>query len=154
MTTKTEAKQAVTRLREGVAPEFQQDVSTIADALDALVENAAAELGRQGGAMRAKKLSKKRRSEIARNAVKAREEKRKGNKKTQAIEARAASDLTARKAEREDIDYTDTESAPTTHVAMLDATGPALSSGKGKISMENWRKKRQPIAKPKDRPKG
>jgi hypothetical protein len=77
MTTKREAKQAIARLRKGVAPEFQEDINAIADSLDALVENAAAELGRMGGTVRAKKLSKKRRSEIARAAVKAREEKRK-----------------------------------------------------------------------------
>lgn len=79
MTTKREAKQAITRLRKGVAPEFQEDVNLIADSLDALVENAAAEMGRMGGTARARKLSKKRRSEIARAAVKAREAKR-GNK--------------------------------------------------------------------------
>ena len=77
MTTKREAKQAIVRLREGVASEFQEDINAIADALDALVENAAAEMGRRGGEMRSKKLSKKRRSEIARKAVKAREDKRK-----------------------------------------------------------------------------
>jgi len=78
MTTKREAKQAIARLRKGVAPEFQEDINAIADSLDALIENAAAELGREGGKARAKKLSKKRRSEIARVAVKARESKRKG----------------------------------------------------------------------------
>jgi len=77
MTTKREAKQAIARLRKGVAPEFQEDITAIADSLDALVEDAAAELGRMGGTMRAKKLSKKRRSEIARMAAKAREDKRK-----------------------------------------------------------------------------
>lgn len=76
MTTKREARQAIARLRKGVAPEFQEDISAIADSLDALAENAAAEMGRQGGVARAKKLSKKRRTEIARNAVKIREEKR------------------------------------------------------------------------------
>ena len=80
MTTKREAKQAIVRLREGVAPEFHEDINAIADALDALVENAAAEMGRQGGEMRAKKLCKKRRSEIARNAAQAREMKRKNGK--------------------------------------------------------------------------
>lgn len=78
MTTKSEAKKAIARLRKGVAPEFQEDISKVADSLDALVENAAAEMGRLGGTARAKKLSKQRRSEIARAAVKAREEKRKG----------------------------------------------------------------------------
>lgn len=76
MTTKREAKQAVARLRKGVAPEFQDDINKLADCLDGLIENAAAELGRMGGTVRAKKLSKKRRSEIARTAVKAREAKR------------------------------------------------------------------------------
>jgi hypothetical protein len=76
MTTKREAKQAIARLRKGVASEFQDDINAIADGLDALVESAAAEMGRMGGTARAKKLSKKRRSEIARVAVKAREAKR------------------------------------------------------------------------------
>jgi hypothetical protein len=76
MTTKREAKQAIARLRKGVEPEFLEDVDLIADSLDALVENAAASLGRMGGTARAKKLSKKRRSEIARTAVTAREAKR------------------------------------------------------------------------------
>jgi hypothetical protein len=76
MTTKREAKQAIARLRKGVEPEFQEDIDLIADSLDALVESAAAGLGRMGGTARAKKLSKKRRSEIARTAVKAREAKR------------------------------------------------------------------------------
>lgn len=83
MTTKQEAKQAIARLRRGVAPEFQEDINKIADSLDALVESAAAGLGRMGGTARAKKLSKKRRSEIARAAVKAREDKRaNGSKKS------------------------------------------------------------------------
>jgi hypothetical protein len=76
MTTKREAKQAIARLRKGVALEFQEDINAIADSLDSLVESAAAGLGRMGGTARAKKLSKKRRSEIARTAVKAREAKR------------------------------------------------------------------------------
>lgn len=82
MTTKREAKQAIARLRKGVGPEFQEDVNKLADSLDALVESAAAGLGRMGGTARAKKLSKKRRSEIARAAVRAREDKRNGPKKS------------------------------------------------------------------------
>lgn len=81
MTTRQEAKQSIARLRRGVAPEFQKDINKVADCLDALVENAAAGLGRMGGTARAKKLSKKRRSEIARAAVAAREAKR-GSKKS------------------------------------------------------------------------
>jgi hypothetical protein len=79
MTTERDAKQSIARLRKGIktaAPELQEDLERVAQSLDALVENAAAEMGRQGGTARAKKLSKKRRSEIARAAVKAREDKR------------------------------------------------------------------------------
>lgn len=79
MTTKREAQQAVARLRKGIqkaAPELQSDLSAVADCLDSVIEDAAAGLGRMGGTARAKKLSKKRRSEIARAAVKAREAKR------------------------------------------------------------------------------
>lgn len=76
MTTKREAKQAVARLKRGVAPEFQDDINKLAECLNGLIEDAAAEMGRMGGTARAKKLSKKRRSEIARAAVRAREEKR------------------------------------------------------------------------------
>jgi hypothetical protein len=80
MTTKQEAQRSIARLRKGiknVAPELQEDLNKVAASLDALVESAAAGLGRMGGTARARKLSKKRRSEIARTAVKAREDKRK-----------------------------------------------------------------------------
>lgn len=80
MTTKQDAQRSVARLRKGIAkaaPELQEDLTVIADCLDAIIGDAAAGLGRMGGAARAKKLSKKRRSEIARNAVRAREAKRK-----------------------------------------------------------------------------
>lgn len=95
MTTKSEATKAVARLRKGIknaAPELQEDLELVADSLDALVENAAAELGRMGGTVRAKKLSKKRRSEIARTAVKAREEKRRGSKKSERNGAKTSSE--------------------------------------------------------------
>lgn len=82
MTTKREAKQAVTELRRAAPPEFKDHINAVADCMNGLIENAAAELGRMGGTARAKKLSKKRRSEIARTAVKAREEKRRGSKKS------------------------------------------------------------------------
>jgi hypothetical protein len=78
MTTKREAKQSIARLRKGIknaAPELREDLEAVAESLDNLVENAAASLGRMGGTARAKKLSKKRRSEIARTAVTAREAK-------------------------------------------------------------------------------
>ena len=85
MTTRQEAQQSIARLRKGIkkaAPELQEDLNKIAASLESLVESAAAGLGRMGGTARAKKLSKKRRSEIARTAVKAREEKRRGSKKS------------------------------------------------------------------------
>lgn len=45
----------------------------------------------------------------------------KATKRQAAIQARAESDLTAQAVGREDLDYSDTESTPTTHVATLDA---------------------------------
>lgn len=80
MTTRQEAQKSIARLRKGIknaAPELQEDLNKVAASLESLVKSAAAGLGRMGGTARAKKLSKKRKSEIARTAVKAREEKRK-----------------------------------------------------------------------------
>ena len=79
---------------------------------------------------------------------------RRTSKRQTAIQERAARDVIAQEAGRDNIDYSDVESTPTTHIATLDATGPPINSGKGKVSMENWRAKRQPIPKHKDRPKG
>lgn len=82
MVTKHEAKKSIARLRKNVAPEFQEDINKVADSLEELVESAAVGLGRQGGTVRARNLSKKRRSEIARTAAKARWGKRNGSKKS------------------------------------------------------------------------
>jgi len=76
---------------------------------------------------------------------------RKTSKREKAIEERAASDVTAKAVGREDVDYSDTESTPTTHVATLDATSPRAADGRGKLSIESWRANRKPILKPKDR---
>lgn len=65
--------------------------------------------------------------------------------------ARAASDLTAKAVGRPEIDYSDTESTPTTHVASLDAVGPSVAENRGKASLEDWRSKRKPLPKPRDR---
>lgn len=73
----------------------------------------------------------------------------KQTKRAMAIQERASSDVIARAAGRDDIDYSDTESTPTTHVATLDASAPARQ--KGKTDMENWRNNRKPLLKPKDR---
>lgn len=74
---------------------------------------------------------------------------KKASKQERAIRERAAGDLVAKAAEREDIDYSDVESTPTTHVATLDAVAPAGPIGK--ISVENWRANRKPLLKPKER---
>jgi hypothetical protein len=68
----------------------------------------------------------------------------------QEVEARAKSDLTARLVGREEIDYSDVESTPMTHVATLDAVGPVVG-GMGKASIENWRAGRKPLLKPGDK---
>lgn len=59
-----EAKEAVAKLRTEVDPKFQPEMSKLADLFDGLLDGAA-----KGGRTRAKKLSKKRRSEIAKNAA-------------------------------------------------------------------------------------
>lgn len=74
---------------------------------------------------------------------------KKANKREKAIQERAASDRTAQSVERKDIDYSDVESTPITHVSTLDATSP--TGGVGKISLEHWRATRKPLLKPKDK---
>ena len=74
---------------------------------------------------------------------------RKPNKRETAIRERAAGDVVAQAAERDDIDYSDVESTPTTHVATLDAVSP--TGPVGKVSMENWRANRKPLLKPSAR---
>lgn len=74
---------------------------------------------------------------------------RKSSRRTRAIKERAASDYIAQAAERKDIDYSDVDSTPTTHVATLDAMAP--TGPVGKVSIENWRANRRPLLKPKDR---
>lgn len=66
-TTYQEAKEAVARLRTDVDSKFQPEMSKLADLFDGLLDGAA-----KGGRARAKKLTKKRRSEIARKAANAR----------------------------------------------------------------------------------
>ena len=74
---------------------------------------------------------------------------KKPNNREKAIQERAAGDRTAQQVERNDIDYSDVDSTPTTHIATLDATAPV--GGVGKISLETWRAKRKPLLKPKER---
>lgn len=68
---KKKVKAAVDKLRTDTDPKFRKELSAVADSFDALID-AATVMGRKGGTARAKKLSKKRRSEIARAAAKAR----------------------------------------------------------------------------------
>lgn len=68
----------------------------------------------------------------------------------QAVAERAATDVIAQSVGRNDIDYSDVESTPTTNVAHLDAVGVKMSDGYGKASIENWRRNRKPILKPKE----
>lgn len=72
------------------------------------------------------------------------------SKRDQAIASRAASDLTAQEVGRDNIDYSDVDSTPTTHVATLDAVSPSPLTGRGKLTMENWRANRKPLTKPKE----
>ena len=70
-TTEQQARAAVKKLRTKTDPKFSKEMDDIADSLDGLI-NAASLMGQRGGEARAKKLSKKRRSEIARKAANAR----------------------------------------------------------------------------------
>jgi len=76
---------------------------------------------------------------------------RKLTKADEAAAARAAGDLLAQRAGRDDIDYSDVESTPTTHVANLTEAHPMPQ--RPTQTMEEWRAKRRPIPKPKDKPK-
>ena len=76
---------------------------------------------------------------------------KKKTKREQAIADRRSGDVVAQRAQRDDIDYSDVESTQTTNVVTLDATGPPLSGGKGKATMDNWRSNRKPLLKPKER---
>ena len=70
--TEQQTRAAVQRLRTKTAKHpLAKEMSEIVDSLDGLI-NAASLMGQKGGVQRAKKLSKKRRSEIARNAANAR----------------------------------------------------------------------------------
>lgn len=61
---------------------------------------------------------------------------RKENKRARAIRERANGDVPARKAEREDINYEDIESEPSSPVATLDAQPKTQGRPKLKKSME------------------
>lgn len=76
---------------------------------------------------------------------------KKVNKRDAAIQVRAESDLTAQVMERKDVDYSDTESTPTTHVTKVRQQN-AEASGARK-GMDDWRANRKPILKRKDQEK-
>lgn len=77
MNTLTRTQGLINRLRTEADPKLKEDMGKLADSLDNLIKGAAA-----GGRARAKKLTKKRRSEIARQAALARWKKRKAAKKS------------------------------------------------------------------------
>lgn len=62
-----EIKKSLNRLRTEVDPKFQPEIGNIADSLESLLDGAS-----RGGTARAKKLTKKRRKEIATNAARTR----------------------------------------------------------------------------------
>lgn len=64
---KQQTLENLNRLRLESDPRFREEVTAIADSLERLLEGAS-----KGGRQRAKTLTKKRRSEIARNAANAR----------------------------------------------------------------------------------
>jgi hypothetical protein len=75
----------------------------------------------------------------------------KKSRREKLAEERAKSDVVAQVVGRPEIDYSDVDSTPTTNVASLDAVGPALADGRGKVALENWRANRKPIPKPGER---
>lgn len=72
---------------------------------------------------------------------------KKQNRREKAIAERAADDVIAQRAEREDIDYSDVDSTPTTNVADL---GRARVPLIGKVALDEWRRNRKPLLKPKE----
>lgn len=84
---------------------------------------------------------------VAQRAPKA----KKASKRDAAIQARAESDLTAQAVGRNDLDYSDTESTPTTHVTKVrQLKAETFGARKG---MADWRANRKPILKRKDQEK-
>ena len=71
---------------------------------------------------------------------------KKVSKLEQVVRQRAEGDLSARLVGRDDVDYSDVESGPSTHI--LDAVGVGLREPKGKISVAEWRAGRKPLMKP------
>jgi len=75
------------------------------------------------------------------------------NKQEKVIRERAASDVTAQAVARDDVDYSDVESTPSTHIASLRGSMAAASATTQK-TVEKWREKRRKrgeLTKPKDR---
>lgn len=75
---------------------------------------------------------------------------KKTRRKDRAVQERAQGDITAQLMGRADIDYSDVDSTPMTHVGTLDVAGPEAAGGNGKISMRQWRAGRKPLLKPKE----
>lgn len=71
-------------------------------------------------------------------------------KREAAIADRAASDVVAQAVERTDIDYSDVDSTPTTHVARM-ARNPKGECQISERKLSDWRASRRPLLKPKDR---
>jgi hypothetical protein len=65
---------------------------------------------------------------------------RRETRREQLARERAAADVTAQAVGRDDVDYSDTESTPTTNVASLDAVGVPLGGSRGKASVQTWRR--------------
>lgn len=77
---------------------------------------------------------------------------KKVNKRDAAIQARAEGDLTAQAVGREDLDYSDTESTPTTHVTKV-RQQKTFEQAASRTSMADWRSNRKPLLKQKDKKK-
>ena len=65
---------------------------------------------------------------------------KKPTRRDRLVAERAASDVVAQAVGRKDIDYSDIESTPTTHVGHLDAVGPSQGSRVGKASTQTFRR--------------
>jgi hypothetical protein len=75
---------------------------------------------------------------------------RKLSRRDRAVKERVETDIVAQQAERDDIDYSDVDSTPTTIVANLRGSIGAMSAAT-RHTTEKWRANRKPLPKPKDR---
>lgn len=77
--------------------------------------------------------------------------KQKVSRRELATQSRAASDVLAQSVERDDIDYSHVDSVPVTNVARLASRSRKLPLPLKGDTLNNWRRNRKPLLKPKER---